>query len=477
MTHQPQKLLKDIDPAKVQKFKGLFNAEVTELLMEGDEGYEKSLTRWSDNAIKRAGIVVQATCLDDIVKTVKFVGQNNLDFAVCGGGHSTSGNSSSEGGVVLNMRKLNKVRVDVEKKLIYAQGGALFGEVDREAWKYGLATVGGTVEHTGIGGLSIGGGFGYLTGRHGLTVDNVVGATLVTADGQVKELSETVNEDLFWAIRGGGPNFGVVYEFIYKAHEQREVCFGVLIYPGEKLKLIVDAVNESLKENAGPDHSISIIFNRPPPEFRPVIMLLLFSNDPSEQVFRERFSTIYKYGEYVKEIVECIPYPKLNTPANAAAAFGDRKALRDAHISTLTYSTAYKVYDSYVKFTNENPSTGKSVIMFELYSYEKFASIPSKATAFAHRKPFYNVVILQRWINEEDDPIVYNWAKNLQEIINLDGDGDESIYINFENFTEGIDYKGEKLQRVYGENLVRLKELKRKYDPNVLFRKGTIIWP
>ncbi|CAI2161469.1 7533_t:CDS:2 [Funneliformis geosporum] len=421
MIYQPQKLLKDIDPAEVQKFKGLFNAEVTEV----------------------AGIVVQATCLDDIVKTVKFVGQYNLDFAVCGGGHSTSGSSSSEGGVVLNMRKLNKVRVDVEKKFIYAQGGAVFGEVDREAWKYGLATVGGTVEHTGI----------------------------------VKELSETVNEDLFWAIRGGGPNFGVVYEFIYKAYEQKEVCFGILVYPSEKLKLIVDAVNELLKENSGPDRTITIIFNRPPPEFQPVLMLLLYSNDPSEKVFRERFSTIYKYGEYVKELVECIPYPKMNTLANANATFGDRKALRDAHISILTYSTVCKAYDSYVKFTNENPTIGRSAIMFEFYSYDKFASIPSKATAFAHRKPLYNVVISQRWINEDDDQIVYDWAKNLQEIINLDGDGDETVYMNFENFIEGMEYKGEKLKKFYGENLERLKELKRKYDPNILFRKGTVIWP
>ncbi|SRR6266542_2972868 len=207
MTFQPKKLIKDIDPAKVQEFKESFNAGVTKVLMEGDEGYDESLIRWASNAIKKAGIVVQATCLDDIVKTVTFASQNNLDFAACGGGHSTSGGSSSEGGIVLHLRKLNKVRVDAEEKLIYAQGGALFGEVDREAWKYGLATPGGSVEHTGIGGLTLGGGFGFLTGRHGLTIDNLVGATIVTADGEVKELSETLNEDLFWAIRGGWRKF------------------------------------------------------------------------------------------------------------------------------------------------------------------------------------------------------------------------------------------------------------------------------
>ena len=142
MSYQPKKLIKDIDPTEVQKFRKSFDA-ATNVLTEGDEGYEKSLTRWGDNASKKSGIVVQPTSLDDIVKTVKFASQHNLDFAVCCGGHSTSGSSSSEGGVVLDMRKLNKVRVDVENKLIYAQRDALFGDVDNEAWKFGLATVGG----------------------------------------------------------------------------------------------------------------------------------------------------------------------------------------------------------------------------------------------------------------------------------------------------------------------------------------------
>src|SRR5947209_2646588 len=160
MVYQQKKLIKDVNPIEVLKFKDSFDT-VTKVLMEGDEGYEESLVRWADNAIKKAGIVIQATCLDDIVKTVNFASKNNLDFAVTCGGHSTSGSSSSEGGVVLDMRILNKVRVDVENKLIYAQGGALFGDVDNEAWKYGLATVGGMVDHTGIGGLTLGGGYGH----------------------------------------------------------------------------------------------------------------------------------------------------------------------------------------------------------------------------------------------------------------------------------------------------------------------------
>jgi FAD/FMN-containing dehydrogenase len=234
-------------------------------LTEGNEGYEKSLVIWIDNAIKKARIVVQATCLDDIVKTVNFASQNNLDFTVSCGGHSTSGSSSSEGGVVLDMKKLNKVRVDVEKKLIYAQGGAIISDVDNEAWKYGLAAVMGLIDHTGIGGFTLGGGFGHLSGKYGLAIDNLVGATIVTADGEVRELSDSKNEDLFWAIKGAGANFGVTYEFIYKAYEQKEVFVGPLIFPGEKLDSLIEAVNLWFK-NRGPDEDILFTIGRMPPE-------------------------------------------------------------------------------------------------------------------------------------------------------------------------------------------------------------------
>ncbi|CAG8697894.1 17093_t:CDS:2, partial [Rhizophagus irregularis] len=466
--YPPKKLIKDIDSTDVQNFKLSFNSS-TNVLSEGDEGYEKSIIRWADNAIKKAGIVVQATCLDDIVKTVKFASKNHLDFAVSCGGHSSSGTSSSEGGVVLDMRKLNKVRVDVEKKLIYAQGGALFGDVDNEAWKYGLATVGGIVDHTGIGGLTLGGGFGHLTGRHGLTIDNVVGATIVTADGEVKELSESKNKDLFWAIRGCGANFGVVYEFIYKAHEQKEVFAGVIAYPAEKLDTIIEAINIWLKNRRSENEGMAVVISRSPPENKPIIALLLFSNDPSEQVFRERYSVIYNCGEPIMEQVGCMPYPKLNTLANGFASFGDRKAMFNAHITHLDLSNIREAYNSYIKFTDENPTTSQSYLAFDLYGTEKFCSVPTDSTAFYPRKPFYNVVIVQRWLNEKDDKIVYDWAKKIQNIIS--NDEEKSLYVNFVDMSDDIGYNENRIKSTWGDNLEKLKELKGKYDPNVFFRK------
>ncbi|CAG8738603.1 9083_t:CDS:2 [Funneliformis caledonium] len=478
MSHQdftPKKLVKDVDPTKVQKFKESFNGEITKVLMESDEGYEASLKRWALNAEKKAGIVVQPTCADDIAKTVNFANQNNLDFAVCGGGHSTSGSSSSEGGVLLDMRKLNKVRVDVEKKLVFAQGGAVFGEVDQEAWKHGLAIVGGTVDHTGIGGLTLGGGFGFLTGQYGLTIDNLMGATIITADGKVRELSSSTNEDLFWAIKGAGTNFGVIYEFIFKAHEQKEVFAGLLMFPSDKVDNLVEATNLWHK-NRRPDETVNFVIGRLPPEFPPFIALILFSNDPSEKVFKERFSMFYKCGEPIMEQVMSMPYPKVNTLANPFMTHGDRKAIRGAHFTHLSIANVREVLDSYIKFTDD-PTRNQTFISFEFYDSKKFASVTADSTAFAHRKPLYNAVITQRWLNEQDDEIMNSWSKNIQEIIYRDGDGEQSLYSNFESTMDHTDNKEERLIRYFGANLEKLKELKRKYDPNVFFRKGLVIWP
>ncbi|RIA82234.1 hypothetical protein C1645_788752 [Glomus cerebriforme] len=341
MSYQPKKLIKDLVSIKVQKFKESFDATVTKVLMEGDKGYEKSLIRWADNAIKKVGIIVQ----------------NNLDFTVC-------------------------------------CGDASIGDLNSEAWKYGLATVGGIVSHTGIGGLTLGGGFGHLTGRYRLSIDNLV------------------------AIRGCETNFGVVYEFIFKAYEQKEVITSLIAYSPEKLDSVIEALN-------------------------PAIAILLFSNDLSEQAFREEFSVIYECGKPLMEKVECMPYPKLNMFRN-------------------DFATMEIVYDSYVKFTDENPSIAQTFITFDLFSF------------YPH-KPFYNVIIGQKWKDKHDYKTVYDWSKSVQRILKIDGD--KSLYVNFMDMPDDIGFNEERMKCIWDNNYQKLKELKRKYDLNVFFRKGPIIWP
>jgi hypothetical protein len=176
------------------------------------------------------------------------------------------------------------------------------------------------------------------------------------------------------------------------------------------------------------------------------------------------------------EQVGCIPYPKTNSIANDFATFGDRKAILNAQVNRLNISNIREIYESYIKFTDENPTIAQTFVSYEFNDHKKFSSIPSNATAFYSRKPFYNVVIVQRWINEQDDKLVYDWSKNIQRIANKDGYDNKSCYINFES-PMGDHYDEEKMKEIFGENLKKLKELKRKYDPNVFFRKGAVVLP
>lgn len=179
------------------------------VLTPTDEGYKQSIVRWSHAAIRPAKVVVQPGNADEVSAAIKYATANKIPLVVMGGGHSTSGSSSSDGGMVVDLRKINSVVVNEEHKTVTFGGGCKWKEVDEECAKYGVATVGGTVNHTGVGGLTLGGGYGWLTPKYGLAIDNLIAVEVVLADGKIVTASDAENADLFWAIRGAGQNYGV----------------------------------------------------------------------------------------------------------------------------------------------------------------------------------------------------------------------------------------------------------------------------
>jgi FAD/FMN-containing dehydrogenase len=182
-----------ITPTRISELRHLLSSSDATLLVPGDADFPATLHRWSGAAEKPAGATLVPTGTASISEALRHAAKHNLDIAVCGGGHSTAGASSTDGGLLISLMKMRKVEVDVEKKLIKVQGGATWGEVDAEAWKHGLATVGGTVSDTGVGGLTLGGGYGWVSGKHGLVIDNLVSVTMVLANGEVVTCSETEN--------------------------------------------------------------------------------------------------------------------------------------------------------------------------------------------------------------------------------------------------------------------------------------------
>ncbi|KAF7562972.1 hypothetical protein G7046_g1175 [Stylonectria norvegica] len=217
------------------------------LLLPGDDGYEASLKRWSLTCVKPAGAVAQPATVEEASAIVKFATANGILFNVKGGGHSTSQTSSapSPDGMVLDMSLMRGVSVDAAAQTVTFEGGCLWRDVDDALWPHGLATPGGTVSHTGVGGLILHGGFGILSGIHGLTIDVLLSCQVVLADGSIVTASETENTDLFWALRGAGSSFGVVTQFTSKVFPQGDVWGGMVILAADKLPAVVDFINKA----------------------------------------------------------------------------------------------------------------------------------------------------------------------------------------------------------------------------------------
>jgi FAD/FMN-containing dehydrogenase len=261
-----------------------------------------------------------------VSKAVLFAAANKLELAVCGGGHATSGSSSTDGGLCIDLSKMRQVTVDPTKKTITAQGGALWADVDTEASKYCLGAVGGTVNHTGIGGLTLGGGYGFLSPRFGLTIDNLLEVEVVLADGKIVTASNTENQDLFWAMRGAGAAFGVATKFVYQAHDQKnDVWGGMLIFPPTMVAEVVAFANTVVQPPEG-DKLIVVVYGAPPPAFQPMVMTIVFYNG-SEAEGRKFYEPLLSLGP-LADMTTVMPWPAVNTMLNAAMVPGIRRTMK-----------------------------------------------------------------------------------------------------------------------------------------------------
>ncbi|KAI0768414.1 FAD binding domain protein [Irpex lacteus] len=443
------------------------------LTPEDGQAYDNIIKRWADNASKRAKIVVLPTSSQEVSKAILYATQNGLELAIRGGGHSASGSSSSEG-LVIDLRRMNDVTVDAEKSLIKVGGGAVWEDVDREAAKFGLATVGGTVNHTGnsgVGGLTVGGGYGWLTPKYGLTIDNLVEAELVLANGDIVICNANENADLFWAIRGAGSNFGPVTSFTFKGYPQKNpVWSGLLVFAPPQLSDLASAI-ESWRQNAGEDEGGMLFIASPPPNGQPALVFIPFYNGPVEEG-KEKFKALYNVGP-VADMTQEMPYEVINSIQNPMATHGDRKLFKVAVIAGVNQELVSYLFDRYSELTAEHPETAQSAIIIELHGYKKINSVSSTATAFSNRGSWYVVNLSLRWKDAALDKKLHEWASTVSNHIKaLQGPavGKARGYSNY-----GLG--DERSRDVFGENYDRLSELKAKYDPHNVFRRWYPITP
>lgn len=358
-------------------------------------------------------MVVFVKSTDDIATTILFSRKHSIELAVCGGKHSSSGASSTDGGIVIDMCKMREVHVHPENNTLSVQGGCIWQDVDEAAAEYQLATVGGTVNHTGVGGLTLGGGYGWLSGRYGLTIDNLVSVTMVIWDGSVKIASETENPDLFWAVRGAGHCFGVAAEFTLQAYEQaNDIWAGQMIFPESVTESVVEFANHLVKVTDG-DAAMTIIITSPPVmQGEVAAVATCFFNGPEE-----RARNIFKPLSDLKPVTNsCVmrPYKEMNGLMNHVAEYGGRKSSKGACFMTpVRPGFVRSIVTDLQRFKKRLPDARRTVILWEFFPPGSWCKVPTEATAFANRGPHQNTMIGPSWRDERNDLDCRLWARQI----------------------------------------------------------------
>ena len=442
------------------------------LLFPGDAGYEEARTIWNAMIDRRPAMVVRPENVEDVVSAVNFAREKGLLLCVKGGGHNIAGNAVCDGGLMIDLSGMNYVKVDAERRIAQVGPGAKLADFDREAQAHALATPLGINSTTGVAGLTLGGGFGWLSRKFGTTVDNLLSADVVTADGKVVRASETENPDLFWGLRGGGGNFGIVTNFEFKLHPfGPDVLTGLIVFPFDQAKDVLRKYRDAVKTMPD-DLNVWVVMRKAPPlPFLPedahfkeaVIFACFYSGDPAEgekllQPFRS-FGT--PYGEFIG----VQPFAAWQQAFDPLLTPGVRNYWKSHNFAELPDDAI----DIAIKYVNDLPSP-HTEIFFGLVGGQA-SRVPADATAYSQRDALWACNVHGRWETPEEDSKVISWARefwNDSEPYSTGG-----VYVNF--MTE--DEKSRVTSAYKPEIWNRLVEVKRKYDPTNLFSMNQNIDP
>ncbi|KAJ3507216.1 hypothetical protein NLJ89_g6437 [Agrocybe chaxingu] len=430
--------------------------------------YPQAIARWAANAERKAKVVAFVKNEQDVVRALKYAKENQLPIAVRGGGHNPTGSSSIVDGLVIDLsRYFSSVRVDAEKKLAYVGGGAVWGTVDEECIKHGLAGVAGTVSHTGVAGLALGGGYGWLTAAYSVVSDNIVQVTLVTAIGEVLTINESENPDLYFAIRGGGGNFGIVTEFVFRVYPQRKT-----VYTGtEWLSRRTEKESVCLFVAIG-HHG------------EPIFVVMPFYNG-SETEGRECFKGMLDAGPF-KDASKEMPYENLNTLINPMADHGQGQYMKGVMVKELQLPTITKIHKRLTEMHAESEGAFRMSVLYQLFAHDKVDAIAQETTAFRREKGITNALVLFDWDHDPQNDRTDQARKYVHELCELALEGQpgktkQGGKIGYSNYdpdaavtsTVAVD----KAKAVFGANYPRLQAIKKLYDPENIFNKWFPIVP
>lgn len=351
----------------------------------------------------------------DVSKAVCFSRQNNIDLAVKGGGHTPDGGSSNDGGIVIDLGRMKRVSIDTSTKTVTAQGGALWVDVNNATTQSNLAVVSSTAGITGVGGLTLQGGYGFLTGAHGLIIDNLQSAKVVIASGQLLSASETENADLFWAIRGAGQNFGIAVELTFQAYIQPHNVFaGLLVFTADKLPTILYSLNSSVHIHDG-KAAFQCVISQPPDVCDPLVTVVVFYNGPGIEC-RQRFVNLFSMDTVSADIRER-PYEEANSLFDSVSPAGGRKRIIGFDFAVpLNVKFAYKLLNELKLKLQAEADLAQSYINLEFFDMSKVCQIPTTATAFPSRMTTQKGILVVQYTDSNKDDGYLRWARNIQQL-------------------------------------------------------------
>lgn len=441
-----------------------------EILTPGDAAYDGARLVHNGMVDRHPLAVVRAEQPTDVMAAVDLARTSGVELAVRGGGHSAPGYGTGDDVLVLDLSRMNSVRVDPRSRTAQVGGGATWGEVNDTTHAYGLATPGGIVSTTGVGGLTLGGGIGYLSRGYGLSIDNLISAHVVTADGTIRTASATENPDLFWAIRGGGGNFGVVTNFEFRLHPVKDVFVGMFFYEldaaGDLLRFFRDFITHAPEEYGGfPGFQIAPPLEFIPPERHGDTLAVaivhwagpLDQGEAAMQPFRD-------LAPVVAEMVAPMPYPALNAAFDAIFPKGIRSYWKGVYVTELT-DAAIEQHLLHGPLVPEVSAT------MHLYPINGACHrVGSDETAFGHRDATFAPVIVAAWDDPALDDQRIRWVRDYHAAIEP-----HSAPGGYVNFMADDDHH--RLRDSFGSNYDRLVEIKSRYDPDNLFHRNPNIEP
>jgi FAD/FMN-containing dehydrogenase len=466
----PTTTVPEVDAEALQAFAMQMRGRV---LTPKDPGYEDTRLIWNGLIDRRPSIIAQCSGAADVVDAVNFARDHDLLLSVRGGGHNVAGNAVNDDGLMIDLSTMRGVHVEPATGIVRVQGGATLGDVDRETQLFGLAVPAGVVSTTGVAGLTLHGGAGHLRRKHGLTIDNLLSVDIVTADGVLRRASAEENEDLFWAVRGAGSNFGVVTSFEFQAHPIGPmVMVAAVFYPFEDAKTLLPAWRDYVAAAPNEVSSIVLCWSVPPhepfpPEHhgRPVVVVAASYAGPVEEG-EAVMQGLRELGEPLIDMSGPWPWLGLQSGFDALYPKGGLYYWKSRALAELSDASI----DDIIDFAARRPSPLTDIVVW--HNGGAIAEVADTETAYAGREANFLVTGEASW----DDPALteeaIRWARDFWETMARHSTG--GLYLNFPGLGEE---KEELVKAGYGANYERLRELKAKYDTTNLFRMNLNVPP